>query len=258
VFAELLGHEVRERRWSALALGLVIGLVGVGMFALTAGLSDAIAQLTGGFPSGLTAFIGGGGAGGYAVGELFNLIAPAALVGYAVVVGGATIAGEEEKGTMSMLSAQPVTRRAIVASKALALLAALVGAAVLLWAGVAISSAGYAVGVDLRGLTAMCVHLLFLAIMFGAIAVAVGALTGNPALATGISACVAVAAYVANAMLPLAKLGDWARLSPWYYFSGSDPLSNGIDGWHLLVLAAITVVAVAAAFVGFGRRDLKG
>jgi ABC-2 type transport system permease protein len=258
MFAELFGHELKERRWSALALGVIIGGMGVFIFGLTSGLSDAIAQLTHGFPPQLTAFIGGGSAGGYAVGELFNLIAPAAMVGYAVVVGGSTIAGEEDKGTMSMLSAQPVTRSSIVSSKALALLAGLVGAAVLLWAGVAISSAGYNIGLNLAGLTAICVHLLFLAIAFGAIAVAVGAITGNPGLSTGIAGALAVAAYVANALLPLARLGDWAKLSPWYYFAGSNPLSNGIDGWHLLVLAAITAVAVAAALIGFTRRDLKG
>ena len=258
MFAELFGHELKERRWSALALGVIIGGMGVFIFGLTSGLSDSIAQLTNGFPPQLTAFIGGGSAGGYAVGELFNLIAPAAMVGYAVVVGGSTIAGEEDKGTMSMLSAQPVTRSSIVSSKALALLAGLVGAAVLLWAGVAISSAGYNIGLNLAGLTAICVHLLFLAIAFGAIAVAIGAITGNPALSSGIAGALAVAAYVANALLPLARLGDWAKLSPWYYFAGSNPLSNGIDGWHLLVLAAIAAVAVAIALIGFSRRDLKG
>jgi ABC-2 type transport system permease protein len=258
MFAELFGHELKARRWSALALGVVIGGMGVFIFGLTSGLSDSIAQLTKGFPPQLTAFIGGGSAGGYAVGELFNLIAPAAMVGYAVVVGGSTIAGEEDKGTMSMLSAQPVSRSSIVSSKALALLTGLIGAAVLLWAGVAISSAGYNIGLNLAGLTAICVHLLLLAIAFGAIAVAVGGITGNPGLSTGIAGALAVAAYVANAILPLARLGDWAKLSPWYYFAGSNPLSNGIDGWHLLVLAAITAVAVAVALFGFARRDLKG
>jgi ABC-2 type transport system permease protein len=258
MFAEMFGHEMRERRWSALVLGVVIGAMGVFIFALTAGMSDAIADLTNGFPPQVTAFIGGGSAGGYAVGELFNLIVPAAMVGYAVVVGGSTIAGEEDKGTMSILTAQPVTRSSIVASKALALLAGLIGATVLLWAGVAIASASYDIGLDLGGLTAICIHLLFLAIMFGAIAVAVGAVTGNPGLATGIAGALAVAAYVANAMLPLANLADWAKLSAWYYFAGSDPLANGIDGGHILVLTAIAVVAVVVAFLGFTRRDLKG
>jgi ABC-2 type transport system permease protein len=258
MFAELFGHELRERRWSALALGVVIGGLGVFIFALTAGMSDAIADLTNGFPPQVTAFIGGGSAGGYAVGELFNLIAPAALVGYAVAVGGATIAGEEEKGTMSILAAQPVTRASIVTSKSLGLLAGLIGASILLWVGVAIASSSYDIGLDLAGLTAICVHLLFLAIMFGAIAVAVGALSGSPAIATGVAGALAVAAYVANATLPLANLAGWAKLSPWYYFAGSDPLSNGVDGWNLLVLAVIAAVALAVAYVGFARRDLKG
>lgn len=256
--AELLGHEVKLRRWSALVLGVIIGGMGVFIFGLTAGLSDAISQLTHGFPPQVTAFIGGGSAGGYAVGELFNLIAPAAMVGYAVVVGGSTIAGEEVTGTMGMLSAQPVSRASIVSSKALGLLAGLVAAAVLLWTGVAISSASYNIGLDLGGLTAICVHLLFLSIAFGAIAVAVGALTGNPSLATGIAGALAVASYVANALLPLVKLGGWAGLSPWYYFAGSDPLSHGLDGWHLLVLGVITVVFMVVAFLGFSRRDLRG
>jgi len=258
MFGELLGREWRDRRWSSLALGLVIGLMGVFIFSITAGLSDSIARLTHGFPPAVTAFIGGGSAGGYAVGELFNLIAPAAMVGYAVVVGGAVIAGEEEKGTMSILVAQPVTRGSILASKSLALLAGLVGATVLLWVGVVISSATYKIGLDVGGLTAICVHLLFLAIAFAAIAIAVGALTGKPGVATGVAATIAIAAYASNAMLPLAKLGDWAKLSPWYYFAGSNPLTNGIDGWHLLVLAAITIVFVVLAAIGFTRRDLKG
>jgi len=258
MFAELLGHELRARRWSALALGVVIGGMGVFIFALTAGMSEAIEQLTDGFPPQVTAFMGGGGAGGYAVGELFNLICPAAVVGYAVAVGGTAIAGEEDKGTMSMLAAQPVTRASIVASKSLALLAGLCGAIILLWAGTAIASASYGIGLDLAGLTAICLQLLFLAIMFGAIAIAVSALSGSPALATGVAGALAVAAYVANAMLPLADLADWAKLSPWYYFAGNDPLSNGIDGGNLLVFAAIAALAMAAAFVGFARRDLKG
>jgi ABC-2 type transport system permease protein len=258
VFSELLRHELRERRWSALILGLIVAGMGVFIFALTAGLSKAIADLTHSFPQALTAFIGGGGAGGYAVGELFNLIAPAALVGYAVAVGASTIAREEEKGTMSMLSAQPITRMSIVTSKALALLASLVGATALLWVGAAISSSVYNIGLDLSGLTAICVHLLFLAVTFGAIALAAGGLTGNPGLASGIAGALAVAAYAANAMLPLAKLGDWAKLSPWYYFAGSNPLTNGIDGWHLLVLVGVAAVAVVVAYLGFTRRDLKG
>ncbi|MCU1526538.1 MAG: hypothetical protein JWP75_301 [Frondihabitans sp.] len=258
MFTELLRHEWGVRRWAVLALAVVIGGMGVFVFGLTAGLSQSIAALSQGFPKALTAFIGGGGAGGYAVGELFNLIAPAALVGYAVVAGGGTVALEEEKGTMGILSAQPVTRSSILTSKAVALFVGLVAAAAVLWAAVAVSSSAFKLPLGLTGLTAICLHLLFLALAFGSIAVAVGAVSGNSGLAIGIGAGVAVASYAANAMLPLAGLGDWLKLTPWYYFAGNNPLSNGIDAGHLLVLAGIAVVALVVAYVGFGRRDLKG
>ncbi|GAB3126014.1 ABC transporter permease subunit [Glaciibacter psychrotolerans] len=258
MFAELLRHELRERRWSALFLGLILAGMSVLIFALTSSLSTAIAQMTGSFPPALTAFIGGGSAGGYAVGELFNLVAPAALVGYTIAVGGSTIAGEEEKGTMSMLSAQPLTRTSIVTSKALALLAGLLGAGLLLWAGAVISSSASGIGLELGGLTAICIHLLLLAVAFGAIAIAVGALTGRSGLSSGLAAGLAVVAYASNAMLPLANLATWAKLSPWYYFAGSNPLSTGINGWNLLVLAGIAAVALVIAYLGFARRDLRG
>jgi ABC-2 type transport system permease protein len=258
VFSELLRREWGVRRAPVLVLAVVVGGMGVFVFGLTAGLSSSIAALSQGFPKALTAFIGGGGAGGYAVGELFTLIAPAALVGYAVVAGGATVAGEEEKGTMGILSAQPVTRRAILAAKAIALLLGVGGADAVLWAAVAISARAYDLPLDLTGLTAVCVQLLFLAIALGAVALAVGAVSGNSGLAGGVGAGIAVASYAANAMLPLARLGEWVKLTPWYYFAGNDPLSNGIDLGHVFVLSGIAVVALAVAFVGFARRDLKG
>ncbi|MEG3629769.1 hypothetical protein [Streptomyces poriticola] len=59
-------------------------------------------------------------------------------------------------------------------------------------------------------------------------------------------------------MLPLAGLDGWSELSPWHYYAGSDPLANGISPPHLLVLAAITALAVMAGLRRFEHRDLKG
>jgi len=59
-------------------------------------------------------------------------------------------------------------------------------------------------------------------------------------------------------MLPLAGLGRWAELSPWYYALGSDPLRNGIDLAHLGVLTGLGAVALVVAVLTFSRRDLKG
>jgi ABC-2 type transport system permease protein len=59
-------------------------------------------------------------------------------------------------------------------------------------------------------------------------------------------------------MLSIADLDGWARISPWYYYSGGSPLANGIDYSHVALLAAL---AAASAMVGrllLVRRDLKG
>ena len=45
-------------------------------------------------------------------------------------------------------------------------------------------------------------------------------------------------------------------LSPFYYYSASEPIVNGLDPTHALVLFGLTVVALAVALWRFERRDL--
>jgi putative exporter of polyketide antibiotics len=45
-------------------------------------------------------------------------------------------------------------------------------------------------------------------------------------------------------------------LSPFYLYIDHDPLRNGFSVPHLLVLIAISTVAVTLAVVTFDRRDL--
>ena len=59
-------------------------------------------------------------------------------------------------------------------------------------------------------------------------------------------------------MLPLAGLERWAQLSPWYYYNGSEPLTNGLNPLHLGVLLSIAALAAVLAVVTFTRRDLRG
>ena len=46
------------------------------------------------------------------------------------------------------------------------------------------------------------------------------------------------------------------KLSPFYYYMGADPLTNGLDPVHAGVLIALTVAFLAVALVTFERRDL--
>ncbi len=97
-----------------------------------------------------------------------------------------------------------------------------------------------------------------LALIFGSLALAIGAATGRRALAIGLSATLAVAVDVLNALAPLASWLDRAKLvSPFYYYSHGDPLRHGIDWTDTLVLLAVAVVFGAVAPFVFRRRDLS-
>jgi ABC-2 type transport system permease protein len=87
---------------------------------------------------------------------------------------------------------------------------------------------------------------------------AIGAWTGSPGMASGVTAGVMFISFVGAGLFPIIK--GWENVTkvfPWYYFNGSKPVTNGIDWGHLAVLFAGVVVFVVAALVGVNRRDLK-
>jgi ABC-2 type transport system permease protein len=256
--AELLTHEVRQRRNGTGVLGLVLGCYGFFAVAISGSLVQTLNKMTKNMPAGLKAFVGSNVPGGYVVGETFTLIAPIALVAYAVIAGASAVAGEERDGTMSVLSAQPVTRTGVLLAKAGSLALSLMTVCALFWAGLALAGQAYTSQLTAGRMAAGTFHLLFLGLAFAAIALAIGAATGSPETASSAAGGIAVAAYLTNAMLPLAGLGRWAELSPWYYTLGSDPLRNGIDLAHLGVLTGLGAFAVVVAVLTFRRRDLKG
>ena len=110
---EVLTKDLRERAVPVSALSIGVGLLTIGALGVYSGMSSTLDDLTKDFPEELMSFMGGDAPGGYVVGEVFNLIAPLALVAYAVMTGAAATAGEEERKTMGMLMGTPVSRTSI-------------------------------------------------------------------------------------------------------------------------------------------------
>jgi hypothetical protein len=46
------------------------------------------------------------------------------------------------------------------------------------------------------------------------------------------------------------------RLSPFYHYRSSEPLTTVLQPFHVFVLGAITVVGIVVAVLAFERRDL--
>ncbi len=108
---------------------------------------------------------------------------------------------------------------------------------------------------DSFNILAMCVNLLLLGYLFGAVAFFIGAASGRVGIAVGVSAGTAVVLQVVNAMAAI-NGGWWGKLTPFYWYSGTDPLNNGltIEGIVILALAALPIFA--ANYPAFNRRDL--
>ncbi len=197
--------------------------------------------------------------GGLAVGYVFGSFGALVVAAMALVMGSATIAGEERNGTMGMLLANPRSRTHVLLSKAVALVS-LTGATVfVMWAPVHPIAAILDVEIGGLHVEALALHLYVNAVFYGMLALAVGAVTGNRDTATGATTGILVLSFFAVGLLPLVQgLEDLRKAFPWYYFDGSEPVYNGIAWGHLLVLLVASAALLIVAVAGFNRRDLKG
>ena len=181
------------------------------------------------------------------------------LAGIAIAMGSAFIAGEERKGTIGVLLGNPRSRTQVTVAKAGAMLLLIAAAGLALWAAGVATPAALDVSVQGMDVAAFTLHLIVSTLFYGFLALAVGAWTGRTGLAAGVSAGVLMLSFLAVGILQAIEgAQDWARIFPWYYFSGSDPLLNGISWGHLAVLAGASSALFAIALIGVNRRDLRG
>jgi ABC-2 type transport system permease protein len=111
--------------------------------------------------------------------------------------------------------------------------------------------------VRVSGLAAATLMAYALAVLFGAVALLVGCLSGHRALAAGVASGAALAAYLLTSIAALvAGLQPFRPLSPFWWYSGNDPLRHGLDVLHVGLLVGATVVCIAGAVLAFERRDL--
>jgi ABC-2 type transport system permease protein len=106
-------------------------------------------------------------------------------------------------------------------------------------------------------LLAAAVSVVLLGLLFGALALMLSSATGARRSTRGIVAALAVGAYFLNTLAPLvSSLKPYRKLSPFYWYTGNEPLRHGLSIAHLAPLIAITLMLLAAAVVLFNRRDI--
>ena len=184
---------------------------------------------------------------------------PVLMTIFAIIAGGALLAGEEGAGTLELLLSQPLARRALFLGKLAGVAAAVVGVLALAGLGFLLT----APFVDLKGQVAVgelvVAPFSLLPFAWFALAATVLAATLTPTRgrAAALMTAGAFVAYALNIAADLVTSLDWLRFfTPYYYSDAQRVLTQGTVWWHQAALLAAALVCAALALAVFERREI--
>ncbi len=190
--------------------------------------------------------------------ELFSVLAPIVMIGFAVGIGSIAIAGEEQQQTLDQLLANPIMRSYVINHKALALLILCLALAGALTIGLVVGSLSRGYMLNASKMLQMVASLLLLSWALGMAALAIGGTTGRVSFAVAAPLTAAAAGLLISSIDSMFETMPYARyLSVMYYYIGNKPFINGINFWHAFVLLALTIASFVVARRSFNLRDLS-
>ena len=185
--------------------------------------------------------------------------APVLMTVFAIIVGGALLAGEEGAGTLELLLSQPLTRRRLFLGKLAGVAVAAVGVLALAGLGFLLT----APFVDLKGAVATgelaVAPSSLLPFTWFALAATVLAATLTPTRgrAAALMTAGAFVAYALNITAGLVTSLAWLRfLSPYHYSDAQRVLTEGTVWWHQGALLVAALACAALALAVFERREI--
>lgn len=194
--------------------------------------------------------------GGWLNGNIYANFFPLVMLLLTVGYGAASLAGQDEDGTLCLIATLPVRRTSIALEKA----AAMAAQAVILAAAVAVCvfiGRSFELTTTFANIAASSAAVCLMGLDFGLIATAAGALTGRRATALAAGTTLAAASYLISS---LAAVVSWIRpakyLSLFYWSVGDNQISNGVSLTDYAVMIAVGLCALYATATAFRRLDL--
>jgi beta-exotoxin I transport system permease protein len=185
--------------------------------------------------------------------NFFPLIMLLLTIGY----GAAALAGQDEDGTLALITALPVRRRAILLQK----VAAMAVQALLLAVVVAICvviGRGFQLNISPASTIGVSAALLIMGLDFGLVTMAVGALTGRRGTALGVGAGLAAVSYLISSLASaISAIRPGRYVSLFYWSVGNDQISRGVSMTDFTVLIVVGLAVLMAAVLAFRRADLN-
>jgi len=188
--------------------------------------------------------------------NLYANFVPLIVLLLAIGYGAASIAGQNEDGTLGLVATLPLSRRRLVAEKFATMCLQAVPVALVTMLCV-LAGPGFELHIGIGNLIGTTVGVLLLAIDFGALAMLIGAVTGSRGTALGITSAIAAACYIISSLAPVV---DWIHpirfASPFFYAVGDGQLLRGLSAGWAGVLAGVAIVLGLAAAEAFDRLDV--
>ncbi|VAW06452.1 hypothetical protein MNBD_ACTINO02-2561 [hydrothermal vent metagenome] len=264
VLRSIFGKTIWERRRSmpwwigGLAFLLIVTILSYPSFKDTQGLEDLFKNM-----QPMLAMFGVESAAdlfspvGLINARMYESIGILVIGAFAISMGTAALAGEEDRGTMELLLMQPISRRSIVLQKHAALTVLLIGINVFLAIVLFVGNPVLDGLLSVQGILAANVGATLVGFLFGSLALAIGGVTGKRGMTNGISAGYLAAAFFFNGIANIVDGLKWTqKLTPFYWFSRADPLANGFPMGDFVVLLVVGLVLVGVGLWGFDRRDV--
>lgn len=190
--------------------------------------------------------------------ELFSMFVPLIFIGVCAAWCAAATAGEEDAGTADLLLTLPIGRARVVMSKSVALLIAVAGIIAVFCIVLLLGAQVVDLSVGAGNVVAATLGAALLGLLFGGVALLIGAGLGRRGAALGGAIGLALAGFLLYSLAPLVDwLEPWQKASPFYWALGTDPIRHGLDlGWSA-VLVGLSVALATASVLVFERRDIR-
>jgi ABC-2 type transport system permease protein len=187
---------------------------------------------------------------------LFSYL-PLILGVFAILAGSGLLAADEEKGTLDLVLAYPVSRAALFTGRVLAFATAVVAVLALSWLGFVVAIPRSSLAVDSAAMARPYVSLLALLLFFGTLALLASMLLPSRRQAAMAAGMVLLASFFLTTLARLDnQLETIARFSPITYYQGGEAIP-GLNGKWFSGLMLAGLLFSGLAWWCFDRRDIR-
>jgi ABC-2 type transport system permease protein len=180
------------------------------------------------------------------------------LVGlFALLSGSALIRSEEERGSLDVLLAAPLSRTSVLLQKWAGLVVSLAVIVVFCYGGLLAGAAANNLGLEAGQAALACLNVFFLCLVYGTLALLLSQFVSRKVAASWTGGLLAAGFLMNTLGESISGLGWLRYFSPFYYYTLSKPMARSVGmnwgGFAEVVLLSVPLLVFALAF--YIRRD---